>query len=150
MLVNCIYWTPQCPRFVTKKYLNSLYLADENQKLKVIGDISCDINGSVEITSKVTEPDNPVYVYDPIRDKIYDGIKGRGVVVLARDNLPCEIPRESSIFFSNELIDFVPQVVNAHSSGSLNKSVLPLPIQKALIVHNGRLTKDFEYIKKFL
>jgi len=150
MLVNCIYWTPQCPRFVTKKYLNSLYLSDENQKLKVIGDISCDINGSIEVTSKVTEPDNPTFVYDPIRDKIYDGIKGRGVVVLARDNLPCEIPRESSIFFSNELIDFVPQVVNAHSSGSLNKSVLPLPIQKALIVYKGELTKDFEYLKEYL
>jgi len=150
MLVNCIYWTPQCPRFVTKKYLNSLYLVDENQKLKVIGDISCDINGSIEFTTKVTEPDNPTFVYDPINDRVYDGIEGKGVVVLARDNLPCEIPRESSIFFSNELINFVPQIVNAHRSGSLDKNALPLPIQKALIVYKGELTKDFEYLKEYL
>lgn len=150
MLVNCIYWTPQCPRFVTKENLKSLYLKDENQKLKVIGDISCDINGSIEFTTKVTEPDNPTFVYDPINDRVYDGIEGKGVVVLARDNLPCEIPRESSIFFSNELINFVPQIVNAHRSGSLDKNALPLPIQKALIVYKGELTKDFEYLKEYL
>jgi len=150
MLVNCIYWTPQCPRFVTKANLKSLYLKDKNQKLKVIGDISCDINGSIEFTSKTTEPDNPVYVYDPSRDKIYDGIEGRGVAVLARDNLPCEIPRESSIFFSNELIDFVPQIVKAHSLGKLSRNALPKSIQKALIVHRGKFTKDFEYLKKYL
>ncbi len=148
IILNCIYWTTQCPRFITKENLKSLYL--NNKKLKVIGDISCDINGSIEITSKVTEPDNPVYVYDPFNDKIYDGIEGDGVVVLARDNLPCEIPLESSEFFSNELIDFIPQIVKAHSSGNLDKNSLPKPIQKALIVHNGKLTRNYQYIKKYL
>ncbi|MEA3475897.1 MAG: bifunctional lysine ketoglutarate reductase /saccharopine dehydrogenase family protein [Candidatus Cloacimonadota bacterium] len=150
ILVNCIYWTLQCPRFVTKENLKSLYLKDKNQKLQVIGDISCDINGSIEFTSKMTKPDSPTYVYNPLVDKEYDGIQGNGVVVMARGNLPCEIPRESSIFFSNELIDFVPQIVNAHSSDSLDKNALPLPIRKALIVYKGELTKDFEYIKEYL
>jgi alpha-aminoadipic semialdehyde synthase len=150
MLVNCIYWTPQCPRFVTKKYLKSLYLKEENQKLKVIGDISCDINGSIEFTLKTTEPDNPAYVYDPITDSINDGVEGRGIVVLARDNLPCEISMESSTAFSNALIDFVPQITFAHDKGDLDKNALPKPIQKALIVHKGELTKDFEYIRKYL
>lgn len=150
ILLNCIYWTSKYPRVITKQNLKSLYQKNRKQKLKVIGDISCDINGSIEFTSKMTKPDNPTYVYNPLVDKEYDGIQGNGVVVMARGNLPCEIPRESSIFFSNELIDFVPQIVNAHRSGRLDKNALPLPIQKALIVHKGKLTKDFEYIKKYL
>ena len=150
ILVNCIYWESRYPKLVTKEYLKSFYQKKKKLKLEVIGDISCDINGSVEITSKVTEPDNPAYVYNPILDEIKEGIKGKGVVVIARDNLPCEIPRESSIFFSNALISFVPQIVEAHSSDSLDKDSLPKSIQKALIVHRGKFTKDFEYIKKYL
>ena len=150
ILVNCIYWESKYPRLVSKENLKSFYKKDNKLKLKIIGDISCDIKGSIEITSKFTEPDNLAYIYNPISDKIDDGIEGSGIVVVARDNLPCEIPRASSVYFSNKLIDFVPQIVKAHSSNFLNKNALPKPIQKALIVHNGKLTKDFEYIKKYL
>ena len=55
-LVNCIYWTPRYPRLVTRAAARRLWSAGE-RALRVIGDISCDIGGSIEITYKATEPD---------------------------------------------------------------------------------------------
>ncbi len=150
ILMNCIYWSPKSPRLVTKADLQRFAISNEPIKLTVIGDVSCDIEGSIEITVKVTEPDAPAYVYNPLTDAILDGIEGEGIVVVARDNLPCEIPRESSSSFSEALINFIPQILAAQLSGSLNLHELPIEIQHGLILHEGNLTRDFTYIEKFL
>jgi alpha-aminoadipic semialdehyde synthase len=75
--------------------------------LKVIGDITCDIEGSVECNLAATTPGDPVYVYDPITRLIHPGIEGRGPVLLAVDNLPCELPRDSSTMFGDVLSNFI-------------------------------------------
>ena len=148
--MNCIYWSPKSPRLVTKADLKRFVITKEPIKLQIIGDVSCDIGGSIEITVKVTEPDVPTFVYNPLTDTIVDGIEGEGIVVVARDNLPCEIPRESSTSFSETLINFIPQILSAHLSGTLDPLELPVEIQHGLILHEGILTKDFKYIEKFL
>ncbi|PIZ65248.1 MAG: hypothetical protein COY19_08210, partial [Candidatus Marinimicrobia bacterium CG_4_10_14_0_2_um_filter_48_9] len=66
VLVNCIYWKSIYPRLVTKKDIWKLYLDDP--RLKVIGDISCDIEGAVECNIGATDSGNPVYVYLPEED----------------------------------------------------------------------------------
>jgi alpha-aminoadipic semialdehyde synthase len=148
VIINAIYWDSRYPRFVTKKFIRKLY--KDNPRLKVIGDISCDIEGSVECTIKATDPGNPIYVYDPERDKAIDGYEGRGPVILAVDNLPCELPRDSSIFFSNILKKFVPSIVKADFSLDFNKCDLPREIKEAVIVYRGELTPGYSYLKKFL
>ncbi|GAG17399.1 unnamed protein product, partial [marine sediment metagenome] len=100
VLVNCIYWEPKYPRLVTIESARKLY-ADGQPKLHVIGDISCDVAGGVEITVKATEPDDPIYVYDPETGSIRSGVEGNGPVMMAIDILPSELPRESSAYFSN-------------------------------------------------
>lgn len=150
VLVNCIYWTPKYPRFVTKKSLAKLYKLSKKPRLRVIGDISCDIQGSVEFTVRATDPENPVYVYDPIQDKVKDGVKGRGVVVMAIDNLPAEIPLESSIYFSSELKPFVPEIAAADFSGEFQDLKLQDSIKKAVILYKGKFTPHYEYMKEFI
>lgn len=150
LLVNCIYWAPQYPKFVTKKFLKKLWAAEKSPKLKVIGDITCDVGGSVECTVRATDPDNPIFVYDPIEEDVKDGYKGRGVVVMAVDNLPAEIALESSIFFSHSLLPLVQGIVDADYSSNLEHSRLPDPIKKATIVFRGKFTPDYEYMKDFL
>jgi len=150
LLVNCIYWAPKYPRFLTKKYLKKLFAKDSFPRLRVIGDISCDIEGSVECTVKATDPKNPVFVYDPLRGEVKDGFEGRGVVVMAIDNLPAEISLESSIFFSQALKPFVPDMARANFSGDLSNCHLPQPIRKAMILFRGRFTPDYEYMKNFI
>ncbi|MFQ6089815.1 MAG: hypothetical protein ACE5LD_00025, partial [Candidatus Bipolaricaulia bacterium] len=58
VLMNCIYWSPQYPRLVTKGYLKRLY-GEGRPRLRVIGDISCDIEGAIECTLRATDPGNP-------------------------------------------------------------------------------------------
>ncbi|MBA3043790.1 hypothetical protein FP804_01480, partial [archaeon] len=147
ILVNAIYWDKIYPRLVTKKYLKENY---GKTRLKVIGDIGCDINGAIECTSKVTEPDNPVFVYNPLTDKTTDGFKGEGVVVLAVDNLPCELPKDSSRDFSSALKKFMPEIAKADFSVNFDDCSLPPEIKNAVIVYHGKLTSNYQYLEKYL
>ncbi len=150
VLVNCIYWEERYPRLVTKKYLKRLFSNKEKPNLRAIGDITCDIEGSVECNLKWTQPDNPVYVYDPFEDRAKDGWEGTGPVVLAVDNLPCEISREASAYFSQVLKPFVPEIARADFSVDSDRCILPPPIKNAVIVYHGELTPKYQYIKDYL
>jgi saccharopine dehydrogenase (NAD+, L-lysine-forming) len=150
VLVNCIYWEERYPRLVTKKYLKRLFSNNEKPNLRVIGDITCDIEGSVECNLKWTQPDNPVYVYDPFEDEAKDGWEGTGPVVLAVDNLPCEISREASAYFSQVLKPFVPEIAKADFSVDFDRCILPPPIKNAVIAYHGELTPNYRYIRNYL
>ena len=150
LFVNCIYWDKRYPKLVTKKYLKQLYAGKEKPRLRVIGDISCDIEGSVECNLKWTEPDKPIYAYDPFQDRAIDGYEGKGPVVLAVDNLPCEISKEASIYFSQVLKPFIPEIVKADFSVDFDQCNLPPPIKNAVIVYHGELTSNYRYLKNYL
>jgi len=150
VLVNCIYWDARYPRLVTREWTRKNYLPDRAPRLKVIGDISCDIRGSVELTLRATEPDHPCYVYLPEQDSVRDGVEGNGPVIMAIDNLPCEFPRESSQCFSSVLREMVGPLVNADWRAPFEMLDLPPCLKRAVIVHQGRLTPDYQYIQKHL
>ena len=65
VLMNTIYWEDQYPRLVTRKWAQAHYGPDKRPRLQVIGDISCDIEGSIELTLKAPMPDQPCFVFDP-------------------------------------------------------------------------------------
>jgi len=148
ILMNCVFWSDRYPRLITKKIMKKNFTNDT--KLQVIGDISVDINGAIEFTQKVTTPGNPVFVYNPLKDELVDGFDGPGVAVIAVDNLPCEIPRESSKAFSQTLLEFIPHIAKADFSKDFDSLDIPSQIKKAVILHKGKLTPDYKYINKFL
>jgi len=150
ILVNCIYWTDKYPRLVTKQYLKDRTVLESNLQLQVIGDISCDIDGSIEITRKATKPDAAYYTYFAENDRFEDGVPPLGVTVMAVDNLPCEFPRESSQEFSRVLRDFVPQVAAADFSAGPEDLKLPFPMQKALVLHRGSFGRDYQYMNDYV
>jgi alpha-aminoadipic semialdehyde synthase len=150
MLINCIYWDKRYPRLVTKKYLKDLFGGQEKPRLRMIGDISCDVEGAIEATLHITDSGNPIFVYDPATDKAIDGHEGTGPVILAVDNLPCEVARESSTYFSNILKAYVDEIVSADYTVPFEECQLPPEIKKAVIVYQGEFTPDFEYIQEFL
>jgi alpha-aminoadipic semialdehyde synthase len=149
MLINCIYWDKRYPRIVTKEYLRKLYSGGK-PRLMVIGDISCDVDGSVECTVKPTEIDDPIYVYNPDTERISMGHEGHGVLVMAVDILPAELPRDSSDGFADVLVNFVKSIADADFEEHFDDLDLPKPIKKALILHKGELTPDFKYLEEFL
>ena len=150
VLLNCVFWDAPYPRLVTKAAVRRLYDAAAPPLLRVIGDVSCDIEGSVELTVKETHIDAPVYVYDPEAGGIADGVAGRGPVVLAVGNLPCELSRESSEAFSAALSPFVPALAATDFSASYARLRLPPELHRALILHHGEFTPGYEYMREFV
>lgn len=150
VLVNCIFWTPDYPRLVTKEQIRELYLQDKSPKLKVIGDISCDVEGAIEVTMKVTNSGSPVFVADVKSGTACDGVEGCGPVVLAVDNLPCELPKEASARFSSSLAPLIPDLAKTDFSPEFEDLDLIPSLKRALIVHHGKLTPDYEYMSQYL
>jgi saccharopine dehydrogenase (NAD+, L-lysine forming) len=150
VLVNTIYWEPRYPRLVTRDWVRRAYRQGQRPRLSVIGDISCDVEGSIEITLQNTEPDAPCYVYDATSDTIRMGVEGEGPVVLAVDNLPCEMPREASEYFSQSLMAFVTDMARADWTVDYERLALPPALKKAVVVHRGQLTPSFHYLEPHL
>lgn len=150
LLVNAVYWEKRYPQFVTWSGLKRLAANSAALKLSGIADITCDTHGSIECNVKSTDSDMPAYRVDPAAGTTSDGHLGEGIVLLAVDNLPCELPNDASTFFSNQLRPFIPALLAADYASSLETSGLPPEIQKAVIVYNGRLTRDFEYLNACL
>ncbi len=149
LLVNAIYWDERYPRFVTWDELAALKAAGK-LRLQGIADITCDVNGSIECNVKATDSGNPAYLVHPESKSITDGYTGEGIVLLAVDNLPAELPNDSSRFFSQQLWPFVPKIVRADFNKPLEESGLPAEIKRAVIVYKGELTPPYQYLQEHL
>ncbi|MBI4879549.1 MAG: hypothetical protein HY812_07815 [Planctomycetes bacterium] len=151
VLMNCIYWESKYPRLLAREQLAELYRDPAAPpRLKVIGDISCDIDGSVACTVRPTAPDNPVYVYDPATGQAADGVAGIGPVVLAIDFLPSELPVDASKHFSRALAPLVAGLAHADLEAPFEKCGLPPELARATIVYRGELTERYRYLKQYL
>ncbi len=150
VLVNCIYWTIRYPRLITLDDFHAMFSGPTAPALRVIGDISCDIDGSIEATVKATSVDSPMFVYDPVTGKATDGVDGRGVVIMSIENLPCEIAREASSDFSRVLTPFVPEISRANFDLPRESTGLSREIWDAVILKKGLLTPSYQYINQFL
>jgi alanine dehydrogenase len=150
VLLNTIYWDERYPRLVTREWARANYGSGREARLQVIGDISCDVEGSIELTLKTTQPDEPSFVYDPGTDSVVMGVDGNGPAVMAVDNLPCELAREASEHFSHVLRTMVPELARADWSADFETLELPSHLKKAVIVHRGALTPDYQYLTRYL
>ena len=57
---------------------------------------------------------------------------------------------ESSNVFSSVLFKFVSEIVKADYEKKFKECVLPSEIKKAIILYQGKLTPDYQYIDKYL
>jgi alpha-aminoadipic semialdehyde synthase len=150
ILINAIYWSEKYPRLISKKFLKEQFESKKDIRCQIIGDISCDIEGGIEATLKSTKPDNPVFIYNPFTDEASVGLTGKGLAIMAVDNLPCELPVESSTSFSETLKPFVPLIAKADYVKSFDELDLPPVIKNAVIIHQGILTPNYQYLEEYL
>ena len=137
LYIACHLWASGNPVLISAQDLE--YPA---WRCRVIADVSCDVNGPIASTVRASTIADPLYGYDPIRKEECDWKSNDAVCVMAIDNLPCELPKDASEDFGNELI----------------RSVLPLMIQgdsDEIIWHatettlNGELTPHFAYLREY-
>jgi alanine dehydrogenase len=150
IIINGIYWDGRFPRLVTKDFLKFHDGHWGCRRLLIISDISCDIHGSIECTERVTQSDHPAFVYHPVSGQIVDGYEAEGIVLLAVDNLPAELPRDASLEFSKSLHRYLPEVVKADWTDSFQSLQLAPELKQALIVYHGQLTPTYQYLAKYL
>ncbi len=148
LLINAMYWDTRYPRLISNEYLKENY--SDKHKLKVIGDITCDPKGSIECTKECTTIEAPVFVFDTKSQKKRSGFDGNGIVVMGVDILPSELPRESSQEFSDILYSYIKEMIECDYTQPFDKLELPPPIKRALILHNGKFTPEFEYMSDFI
>jgi alpha-aminoadipic semialdehyde synthase len=149
-LVNGIYWEPGHPRVARLDDIRELFGGDAAPRLRVIGDISCDLGGSIEANVRITTPGDPVYVYDTVSGEAVSGVAGRGPVILAVDNLPCELPVDASQHFGDALLRFLPALSRCDWSRPFDALELQDEIRRAVIVHRGRLTPSYADLARHL
>jgi len=150
VLVNGIYWAPRYPKLADAERLRALFAGPRTPRLLVVGDITCDVDGSLACTVRDTEPGDPVYVYDPVTREARSGVEGRGLAVMAVGNLPCELPREASETFSEALAPFIPALARADLTAALDEAGLPDPIRRSVILWRGELAPDVRYMADYL
>lgn len=108
-------------------------------KIKVIADITCDINGSLPSTKRATSITDPLYDYDPQHDSLHPPMSNPGfITVMAIDNLPCELPRGASEEFGRDLIDRILKPLLIEDPEGI--------IARGTIAENGHLTPHFNYL----
>lgn len=150
ILINAIYWSGRYPRLITRAAMKQLCRDGNKPPLRVIGDISCDVEGAIEFNTHCTNPGHPAYVFNTLTGKNTPGVESDGVAVLAVDNLPCELAAESSKFFGDILIKFIPDMLKVDRRKPLDEAGFPPEIKRAVIVYNGELTPDFKYLEEYL
>lgn len=150
MLLTTYYWEPRYPVYVSKASLGKLAL-EGAMKLEVIGDITCDIGGSIEPTYRPTTPDKPCFTYAPLEDAFSEDVQAEGVAIMAVDNLPCELSVDASRHFSESLKPFIPALASMNlDAARLEESGLPPELMRACVVWRGELTERFRYLNEAL
>ncbi|MFP2996246.1 NAD(P)-dependent oxidoreductase [Spongiivirga sp. MCCC 1A20706] len=110
--------------------------------IKVVADVSCDIDGPVATTIKPSTIADPIYGYDPQTEKEVDFKSENAIAVMAVDNLPCELPRDASEGFGEA---FLKHVIPAFFNGDKNGI-----LERARMTKNGKLTKRYAYLQDYV
>lgn len=111
-------------------------------KIRLVADVSCDIDGPVASTIRPSTIAAPFYGYDPLIEKEVKFTAPNAIAVMAVDNLPCELPKDASEGFGEMFVKHViPAFFNGDADGVL---------ERALMTQNGKLTPRYAYLQDFV
>ncbi|CAB9498671.1 Alpha-aminoadipic semialdehyde synthase, mitochondrial [Seminavis robusta] len=159
-LVNCIYWDPRYARLLTKDDAQMLHENGQN-RLLVVSDISCDVNGSIEFLDRTCTIAKPFFQYNPLtRLEECADIGERGITVMGTDILPAELPKESSDHFGSAVVKVLNELIATRSDDpsaassnfiDLQSGKAPVLLSHACITTSkGALAPRYQYLDSFL
>lgn len=137
ILIACAFWAPSAPVLFTREDI-----LKDDFSVRVVADITCDIEGSIPSTKQPSTIDDPIYDYNPSDNRVEEALSDEAnITVMAVDNLPCELPRDASESFGKELVENVlPHLLKGDDLGI---------IEKATIAKGGKLTSTFSYLQEY-
>ncbi len=138
VLIAGAYWDPRAPILFEREDV-----LKNNFKIRIIADITCDIQGSIPSTLRSCTIDEPIYDYNPSEDVVELPLTDEAnITVMAVDNLPCELSRDASESFGDELINNVlPYLIG---EDTLDR------IANATVAERGRLSSKYDYLKDYV
>ena len=137
MYIACHYWDSRAPFIFSREDLK-----DENWKISMVADVSCDIDCAVASTIRPSTIADPFYGYNKQTEAEDDFMKEEVVGVMAVDNLPCELPKDASVDFGQMFIDHVLEPLTGNDPHDI--------IWRASETKDGKLTPHFAYLEDYI
>ena len=137
IFVSCHFWDPKAPVYLEQEDFQKYDLP-----IKMIGDITCDISGSIKSTIRPATHAEPYYDFNPVTYKEELSFSSKeNVTVMAVDTCPNALAIDASEYFGDMLTEYVfkPLLRGEHSD----------VISRSTILKNGQLTHRFEYLQDF-
>jgi hypothetical protein len=131
------FYGNDAPHILTQEMLQAY-----DCNIKVVADISCDVNGPIACTLRASSIAEPFFGYLPSENKEVDVFHPAAIVVMAVDNLSCELPKDASEGFGEM---FMKQIIPAFFNGDKDGI-----LQRAKMTENGKLTERFQYLQDFV
>ncbi len=140
MLIASAYWNPQAPPLFTRDEM-----AEASFRIRVVADITCDIDGSIPSTVRPSTILDPVYDYSRTGHAVEPAFSDEDhISVMAIDNLPCELPLDSSRYFGEQMIrNVLPNLLHPEKD-------LTGIIHRATVAKAGQLNEPFRYLDSFV
>lgn len=137
VLLAGAYWDPRAPKLFELSDISS-----SDFKIRLVADVTCDIKGSIPTTIRPSTIDDPFYDIERTSKNEVGAFSNQdNITVMAIDNLPCELPRDSSHAFGEMLIEHAfPQLLKEDKG----------MIKNATITENGTLTEPFKYLADYI
>ena len=137
LFVSAHFWTPEAP-----VYLSEEDLKNKDLRIRMIGDITCDIMGSIKSTVRSSTHAEPYYDYNPNTRKEEPAFSSdNNITIMAVDTCPNALALDTSAYFGEMLIKYVFEPL-------LKGEKSPI-IERSTIIEKGKLTKRFSYLKDF-
>jgi len=134
LYISAHYWDPSSPKIFTKEQLSQF------SKLKIIGDVTCDVDGSIPSTIKSTTIEEPNFFLNTNTFSETD-MSNSNLAVMAVDNLPSELPRDSSTEFGNGIVnEVIPYIIGKDDGRILNST----------ITTEGRFLEKYNYLNEYI
>lgn len=138
IFIACHYWNPKSPKF-----LSANDYKDDDFKISIVADISCDINEPIPSTLRATTATSPFYDYDRFNEEeAIPFVDKRNLTVMAVDNLPGELPREASDDFGQILINQIYSALLSEDTDGI--------IERACITKEGKLGNHFSCLQDYV
>ncbi|MBR4338247.1 MAG: hypothetical protein IKP91_08435 [Bacteroidaceae bacterium] len=139
IFIPCHFWDPHAPVYLEQEDFVKYHLP-----IKMIGDITCDICGSVKSTVRPATHAEPYYDFNRVICREEAPFSSQdNITVMAVDTCPNALALDASEYFGDMLTEYVfrPLLRGEGDTSDI--------IRKATIVHNGKLTEKFSYLEGF-